>query len=221
MVPEQHTVWLNSFRRRGTRRWASRRSRSRRGLVTRPRYRLRASLTLISCLPSRLPTVVFPGRGAVPNLSLTSELGPTGAVAPVAIARGPRRLASGSRTLPLTLPPPVELIRARESVVLNSCSISSIFIRNTSFIQRLPCAVLKCIPYLVSARWSVIRSVFSRSMSRSTLAFLFTRLRVMTFHRVTLPFMKSATGVPTSGFCGVVHSTTSLERYCSFSSFKR
>ena len=32
-------------------------------------------------------------------------------------------------------------------------------------------------------------------------------------------FKKSATGVPTSGFCGIVHSTTSLGIFFSFTSF--
>ena len=41
------------------------------------------------------------------------------------------------------------------------------------------------------------------------------------FHRITLPFMKSATGLLTSGFCGIVHSTTSRGLCFSFSSFKR
>ena len=165
-------------------------------------------------LPSRLSNGCLGARGelgfAVLSLSLTFELGAMGATAPVFIDRGLRRLASGSPgTLPLTLPPPVELVRARETIVLNSRSISSIFVWNTSFIQRLPCGVLKCIPS---------RDVQSRA---AALGLLLTRLRVISFHRVTLLFMKSATGVPTSGFCGIVHSTTKPGRFFSFNSIIR
>ena len=49
-----------------------------------------------------------------------------------------------------------------------------------------------------------MRNLLSRSMSRNSPGLLLIRLRV------TLPFRNSATGVPTSGFCGTVHNTTSL-----------
>ena len=87
--------------------------------------------------------------------------------------------------------------------------------------QRVPCWALKCILSLVNARWSIMRSMFSWSMSRSSLGLLLTRLRVISFHRVLLPVIKSAIGVSTSGFCRIVHSTTSLGLYFSFSSFRR
>ena len=81
--------------------------------------------------------------------------------------------------------------------------------------------MLKCTPSLVSGRWSVMRNVFFKSMSRNSPGLLLIRLRIISFHWVTLPFIKSATGVPTYGFCGIVHSTISSRLCLSFSSFKR
>ena len=90
-----------------------------------------------------------------------------------------------------------------------------------SLINHLPCNVLNCMPSLVSAGWSVMRNVFSKSMSRNSPELLLIRLWIISFHRFTLPFRKSATGMPTSRFCGIVHSTTSLGLCFFFSSLNK
>ena len=52
-----------------------------------------------------LPSLLFKGYFRGGNLSLTSEMGATGATLFVSDSKGPRRLASGSGTLILTLLP--------------------------------------------------------------------------------------------------------------------
>ena len=94
-----------------------------------------------------------------------------GAAVAVSVARGPRWLTRDSGTLPLTLPPPVELVQARELVALDSCSTSLNCVRNTSLIQSLPCWVLNPISGerdVINHAQHLLKSQLARVVSHQT-----------------------------------------------------